>query len=67
MRRRLLLSTLGITVATVALFGIPLAFVLVRVVHDDAQSQLTRDANRVAGELSNSGVLNDPPDALAAQ
>ena len=58
---------LGITAATVALFGIPLAFVLVRVVHDDAQSQLTRDANRVAGELSTGGMVSEPPSTLVGQ
>ena len=57
MRRRLLTSTLTIVVATVALFGVPLAFVLDRVVHDEAQSQLERDATRVAQQLGKGDAL----------
>jgi signal transduction histidine kinase len=67
MRRRLLTSTLTIVIATVALFGIPLAFVLDRVVHDEAQSQLDRDATRVARELGKDDTLEHAPEVLAAE
>ena len=63
MRRRLLTSTLTIVIATVVLFGIPLAFVLDRVVHDEAQSQLDRDATRVARASSaREAPLDQSPD-----
>jgi signal transduction histidine kinase len=67
MRRRLLTSTLTIVIATVALFGIPLAFVLDRVVHDEAQSQLDRDATRVARELGKGDTLEHAPAVLASE
>src|SRR3954470_657533 len=67
MRRRLLLSMLAITVATVAVFGIPLAFVLQRVVHDDAHSRLERDATRVASQLSQPDVQHEPTNILLGQ
>jgi hypothetical protein len=67
MRRRLLTSTLTIVIATVALFGIPLAFVLDRVVHDEAQSQLERDATRVAQELGKGNTLEHAPDVLTTE
>ncbi len=66
MRRRLLTSTLTIVIATVALFGIPLGFVLDRVVHEDAQSRLDRDATRVSLELSRSDLVGQPADVVAA-
>ena len=66
MRRRLLASTLSIAIATVALFGIPLAFVLDRVVHNDAQDRLQRDAVRVARELP-TATLHEPVNVLVAQ
>ncbi len=66
MRRRLLTSTLTIVIATVALFGIPLGFVLDRVVHEDAQSRLDRDATRVAVELNRGDLVSQPPDAVAS-
>jgi signal transduction histidine kinase len=51
-RRRLLASTLTIVVAILVLFGVPLAIVLDRAVHADAQSRLESEATRVARELS---------------
>ena len=51
MRRRLLASTLTIVVAILVLFGVPLAIVLDRAVHADAQSRLQSEATRVAREL----------------
>jgi signal transduction histidine kinase len=65
MRRRLLTSTLTIAIATVAIFGIPLAFVLDRVVHDDAQSRLDRDATRVSVELAKDNLVAQSPAAVA--
>jgi signal transduction histidine kinase len=47
-RRRLLASTLTIALASLVLFGVPLGFVIDRVIHDDAQSRLEREALRVA-------------------
>ena len=67
MRRRLLASTLTIIVATIAVFGIPLGFVLDRAVHDDAEARLVRDATRVANELGTSGALSQPNAVLASQ
>src|ERR1700745_2204822 len=64
MRRRLLTSTLTILIATVALFGIPLGFVLDRVVHEDAQSRLDRDATRVSEELAKDNLVAQPGDAV---
>ncbi len=51
MRRRLLASTLTIALASLVLFGVPLGFVIDRVIHDDAQSRLDREAIRVAREV----------------
>jgi signal transduction histidine kinase len=58
MRRRLLVSTLTIVISTVVLFGIPLAFVLDRVVHEDAQARLVHDATRVARELQTTDTVS---------
>jgi signal transduction histidine kinase len=66
MRRRLLTSTLTIVIATVALFGIPLGFVLDRVVHEDAQSRLDRDASRVSAELAKDNLVAQSPDDVSA-
>jgi signal transduction histidine kinase len=66
MRRRLLTSTLTIVIATVALFGIPLGFVLDRVVHEDAQSRLDRDATRVSEELAKDNLVAQPGDEVTA-
>jgi len=66
MRRRLLASTLTIVIATVAIFGIPLGFVLDRVVHEDAQSRLDRDANRVAVVLAQDNLVSQPAAAVEA-
>ena len=66
MRRRLLTSTLTIVIATIAVFGIPLAFVLDRVVHDDAQARLARDGERVATEYAKLDDGTRSPDELVA-
>lgn len=57
MRRRLLTSTLTIVIVTVALFGIPLAFVLDRLVHDDAQARVDREVTRIAATASKPETL----------
>src|SRR4051794_8152966 len=67
MRRRLLTSTLSIVIATVALLGIPLAFVLDRVVHDEAQSQLDRDATRVVKALAEGDTMQHQPEVLRSE
>jgi signal transduction histidine kinase len=59
-RRRLLASTLTIALAAVIVFGIPLAFVLDRVIHDTAQARVERDATRLAHELDKSDVVAEP-------
>ena len=66
MRRRLLTSTLTIVIATVAIFGIPLGFVLDRVVHDDAQSRLDHDATRVSAELAKDDLVSQPEEVVTA-
>jgi signal transduction histidine kinase len=66
-RRRLLTSTLTIILATVALLGIPLGFVVDRVVHDDAQTRLVRDALRIEREFNESGVANARATTVAAE
>src|SRR3954447_20522346 len=67
MRRRLLASTLTIVIATVLLFGIPLAIVLDRVVHDEAQDRLVHDANRIAHELQRGDLIALPPSQLSSE
>jgi signal transduction histidine kinase len=56
-----------VTVATVAIFGIPLAFVLQRVLRDDAHSRLEHDATRVANELNTPGMSKEPTADLLTQ
>jgi signal transduction histidine kinase len=58
-----------LTIALVALvvFGIPLAFVLDRVIHDTAQARVERDASRVAHELDKQNLVSLSTAALMAQ
>jgi signal transduction histidine kinase len=68
-RRRLLFSTLAVAVAAVLLFGLPLAFVMVRLQVTVAHDQVQRDATTVARTLQNrlrSGLPTDPADAADA-
>src|SRR5262245_23130858 len=44
MRRRLLLSTLAVAVVSVLLLGIPLAYATQRLIYDEAQQQVEREA-----------------------
>jgi signal transduction histidine kinase len=68
-RRRLLFSTLAVAVTAVVLFGLPLAFVLMRLQTNAAHQLVQRDATTVARTLQNrlrSGLPPDPTDAAAA-
>jgi signal transduction histidine kinase len=68
-RRRLLFSTLAVAVTAVVLFGLPLAFVLMRLQSNAAHQLVQRDATTVARTLQNrlrSGLPPDPTDAAAA-
>src|SRR3954463_12371059 len=47
MRRRLLLSTLAVAVVSVLLLGIPLAYSTERLIYDEAQQQVEREAATV--------------------
>ncbi len=69
MRRRLLFSTLAVAVTAVVLFGLPLAFVLIRLQTNAAHQLVQRDATTVARTLENrvrSGLPPDPTDAADA-
>jgi signal transduction histidine kinase len=68
-RRRLLFSTLAVAVTAVVLFGLPLAFVLMRLQNNAAHQLVQRDATTVARTLQNrlrSGLPPDPTDAADA-
>jgi signal transduction histidine kinase len=59
-RRRLLISTLAVAVATVLLLGVPLAFVINRFQVSEASEQVRRDATTLARDLQgrvNAGLL----------
>jgi signal transduction histidine kinase len=66
-RRRLLASTLTIALVAVVVFGIPLAFVLDRVLHDTAQARVARDALRVAHQLDKNNMVDEPPAILSVR
>lgn len=51
MRRRLLTSTLVVAVVSVILLGIPLGVVATRLIRDEAQKRLNREASQVATDL----------------
>lgn len=53
MRRRLLVSTLAVAMTAILLFGMPLAFLLIRLQIADVRNQLKRDATTVARTLQN--------------
>jgi len=68
-RRRLLFSTLAVAVTAVVLFGLPLAFVLMRLQVNAAHQLVQRDATTVARTLENrmsSGLPLDAADAADA-
>ena len=51
MRRRLLISTLAVSVTAVVLLGVPLAFVIGRLQLSEFSAQVRRDANTMARSL----------------
>ena len=68
MRRRLLFSTLAVAVTAVVLFGLPLAFVLMRLQVNAAHQLVQRDATTVARTLQNrlhSGLPLHTADAVS--
>jgi signal transduction histidine kinase len=62
MRRRLLFSTLAVAVTAVLLFGVPLAFVMIRLQVSAAHDQVQRDATTLARELQNRLRSGQPVD-----
>jgi signal transduction histidine kinase len=64
-RRRLLISTLAVAVATVLLLGVPLAFVINRLQVSEASEQVRRDATTLARDLQ--GRVNAGLPSNAAQ
>jgi signal transduction histidine kinase len=52
MRRRLLLSTLAVAVVSVLLLGIPLAYSTERLLYDEAQQQVEREATSVVAGVN---------------
>jgi signal transduction histidine kinase len=63
MRRRLLVSTLAVAVATVLLLGVPLAFVINRLQVSEASEQVRRDATTLARDLQGRVNADQPPNA----
>ena len=66
MRRRLLFSTLAVAITAVVLFGLPLAFVLMRLQVNAAHQLVQRDATTVARTLENRMSSRLPLDAADA-
>jgi len=65
-RRRLLASTLTIALVAVVVFGIPLGFVLDRVLHDTGQARVAHDATRVARQLRRNWHQDETPEEVRA-
>lgn len=60
MRRRLLVSTLGVALVAVLLLGIPLGVVATKLIRDEAQKRMNREAAQIATALDSraaSGTL----------
>lgn len=51
MRKRLLVSTLLVAVVSVILLGVPLGLVATRLIRDEAQARMNREAAQVAGRI----------------
>ena len=66
MRRRLLFSTLVVAITAVVLFGLPLAFVLIRLQNNAAHDLVQHDATTVARTLQNRVDSGLPPDIADA-
>ncbi|GAA3235338.1 HAMP domain-containing sensor histidine kinase [Actinocorallia longicatena] len=62
MRRRLLLSTLGVAITAIMLLGIPLAFVMSRLIYDDASQQLSFKAASLIKEIEVPLSKDEKPD-----
>ena len=54
MRRRLLVSTLIVAVVSVILLGIPLGIVTTKLIRDEAQKRINREATQIAAALDGS-------------
>ncbi|HEY0870284.1 MAG TPA: hypothetical protein VGD55_07785, partial [Acidothermaceae bacterium] len=59
MRRRLLVSTLVVALVSVILLGIPLGIVTTKLIRDEAQKRINREATQIATALDNSA--STPP------
>ena len=69
MRRRILFAIVGVAAFAVVAFGIPLAWTIRRIEHDDALAKLQREAARAALEvpsLGNGDNIELPPPARRA-
>ncbi|PRY01442.1 ATP-binding protein [Allonocardiopsis opalescens] len=62
MRRRLLLSTLAVTSIAVLLLGIPLAFVIPRLIYEENEQQLEQEATAIAADLDTRTISAAPID-----
>ncbi|NDU75985.1 two-component sensor histidine kinase [Actinomadura sp. DSM 109109] len=60
MRRRLLLSTLGVAVVALLLLGIPLAYAAHKLVYEEAGRSLDREASSIAGGVGYSIEARQP-------
>jgi signal transduction histidine kinase len=60
MRRRLLLSTLAVAVVAVLLLGIPLAYSTERLIYDEAQQQVEREAASVVAGVNYREEMRQP-------
>ncbi|WP_018653518.1 ATP-binding protein [Actinomadura flavalba] len=67
MRRRLLLSTLGVAVVATLLLGVPLAFAVHGLIHKEARESLDREAASIIGGVAlNLDAGDEPaPDKIA--
>jgi signal transduction histidine kinase len=66
-RRRLLASTLVITLVAVVVFAVPLGFVLDHLLHDIGQARVQHDASRVAHRLVRRWNGDASPEAVRAE
>lgn len=59
LRRRVLVTIVGVAASAVVLFALPLAVVLQRLYRDEAVVSLERDATRISAEVPDS-IARDP-------
>jgi signal transduction histidine kinase len=63
MRRRIVTAIVGVTALAIALFGLPLAFVIRQLYFNDAQATLQREATLAARDIpADFATIPDPPD-----